>query len=335
MKRAQRANERNPMPKKKASPTAAPIVTLAFSDAAAMKQEERITRFASESRTAQAAFAAMGKLFRLIESNIKKTQTIYGVLQAAGVKRHTISNASYGAKAYDLVLADHLTEAEFDTLTYQDCVAISRVMSGSSKKRLTAAEVAAAIKTGEDFAPEFNSLYEDGLTAAEKAKAEKDAKAAKEKAEAEAKAKAEKDAADLEAAKAEAEQLRKQLSEAAAKSNPAPAGEDADPPQESDEDADEDAAPQGEDEDADEDEPAAPEPAQSTAPEPPALVAADVLALLDEVELAISELSEADQSIVTARIIELANKVSTITPHPDGLKANAPAKGKGKKVAAV
>jgi hypothetical protein len=321
-----------------------------------MKQDDRLHRFKLEADAGQRAFSAMGKLFRVIEANLKKTQGIYPVLAKLGIKKGTISNASYAAKVFDLVDAGALTEAEFDTLSFNDCFQIARVKSAGSAKRIGAEEIAVIIRAGGDFAEEFQSLYENGVTAAEKAAADKSAAEAKAKAEADAKAKAEQDAADLAAAQKENEELKAQLAAEQANQEPAPEpqpGEQEPGDPENPENPENEGTEDGEQgESGSEDEAPAPEsttPPEQTAP-PRAITAADVLPLLDEVEIAFTELSAEDQAIVAARLIEMADRVCTagIAPDPSGAKepgkpsasavnpdAAKPKKGKGKKAKAT
>jgi chemotaxis protein histidine kinase CheA len=104
---------------------------------------------------------------------------------------------------FDLVVSKHLTETQFDTFTFGDCLAICRAMGGKSKRQLSGEEVAAVVTAKPDsFDAELNSIYETGMTV--------------EEAEAQAKAEADRKAQAEEAAKAaEAERLRLAAEEAA------------------------------------------------------------------------------------------------------------------------
>ena len=289
----------------------------------AMKQPERVNAFAAESAVAQRAFAATGKYYRGIEANLtKKDKGIFPLLLAAGVKKGNISNASYAAKVFDLVEKGILTEADYDSFTFQDCVAIVRAQSKLSKRQLTTAEIAVAIKASPDFAVDLDALYEHGCTAAEKAVKDKAAEADRKRVEQESKENAEKE-------KEELEKLRKE--NAALKTTadaPAP-GNDADAP-----DDDDDQSPADADDDAPDAPDAAPSSKSTTAAKAAAaaeLSADDVLAMIEDVELALAELSGDAQTIVVARILELAETVKTPAKPA---KKPATAKGKGKKVAA-
>jgi hypothetical protein len=269
-------------------------MALSFAEAVALPQADRIERFAIEALSAQRAFSAMGKLFRVIESNLESGQSIFPLLIGAGIKKGTVSNASYAAKVFDLVDQGHLTEAEYDTLAFNDCWQICRVQSKTSKRQLTAAEVSAVVRSSADFADDLTSLYETGLTAEERAAAEAKAKAAK--AEAEAKA-----AAKAEAEKAELEALRKHKAEldAAAKH----AEEDKPEPEADKPEAKDAKKPEAKDAKK----PEAKKPEATPPPAPAAKITAeDLLRLLDEVEAGLTRLSAIDQDRVTARIVELA-----------------------------
>ena len=279
-------------------------MALSFAEAVALPQSDRIERFLIESLSAQRAFSAMGKLYRIIEKNLESGQSIFRLLQDAGIKKGTISNASYAAKVYDLVEQGHITEAEYDSLSFNDCWQICRVQSKTSKRQLTPAEVAAVIRNASDFADDLAAFYETGMTAEEKTEAEAKIKALKEAAEAEAKLeaklKAEAQAKELEEALKRKKELEEQLAAqatqtanpqtaeaptpAAPTNAPAPAKATATP------------VPSAE----------APPPAAPTAaPEQPA-TAAELIGLLEEVEQAMKALSEDDQGIVGAKLVEMA-----------------------------
>jgi hypothetical protein len=291
------------MAKKKAAPSGASpsaLMALSFAEAVALPQSDRIERFVIESLSAQRAFSAMGKLYRIIEKNLESGQSIFRLLQDAGIKKGTISNASYAAKVYDLVEQGHITETEYDSLSFNDCWQICRVQSKTSKRQLTPAEVAAVIRNASDFADDLAALYDSGMTAEEKTEAEAKIKALKEAAEAEAKLKAEAQAKELEEALKRKKELEEQLAAQATQtanpqtaeaptpatptSAPAPAKATATP------------VPSAE---------APASAAPTAAPEQPA-TAAELIGLLEEVEQAMKALSEDDQGIVGAKLVEMA-----------------------------
>ena len=285
--------------KRKTAPSgasASALMALSFAEAVALPQADRIERFAIEALSAQRAFSALGKLFRVIESNLESGQAIFRLLQDAGIKKGTVSNASYAAKVFDLVDQGHLTEAEYDTLAFNDCWQICRVQSKTSKRQLTPAEVSAVVRSSADFADDLASLYETGLTAEEKAAAEAKAKAAKAEAEAKAAAKAEAEKAELEALrkhKAALDAAAKHAEEDKPEAEPEATKPDAKAKKP---EAKPDAKPD------------AKAPEANTPPPAPAakITAEDLLRLLDEVEAGLTRLSELDQDRVAARILELA-----------------------------
>ena len=107
------------------------------------------------------SFSSLGKLLALGNAS-------FVGLQSEGVKKGTLSSALYAAKAFDLVRSGHLLEAEYDALTFQECLAIARVMSDRSKVRLTPAAVAAVIRGTGDLVNELASLFQHGMTIAER-----------------------------------------------------------------------------------------------------------------------------------------------------------------------
>lgn len=290
-----------PMAKKKTAPSvSAPLIAaMTYSEASSLSQEERVARFKFEADASQRAFAALGKLYRLIDKNLPKGKFINSTLAAVGVKPGTISNASYGARVYDLVEAGTLTEAEFDQLTFNEVSLVARVITAKSKKQLTPEQVATLLRTAPDtFEADIRAYYEDGMTASEKAEIEAKVKADKEKAEAEAKAKAEAQAKELEEIKKRNEELKaanaEMVAQAAAAQSDAPAAP-ATPAPAAATDAPADAAPA----------PSAAAPAAAVEADP-AATADELIALLDEIEHSLALLSDEDQGRVGARLCALA-----------------------------
>jgi hypothetical protein len=285
------------MPKAKKAPlVGAPIVAMTYAEAEAMSQGDRITRLKFEADTQQRAFVTIGKLYDVIDGNLPKGEFINPTLEAAGVKPGTISNASYAARCYrEFVKTEHITEDEYNQLTFSEMFNIIRVCTDKSKRKLAPADAVAIARSGGDFAKDLEAIFQTGMTAAEKAAIEATIKADKEKAEAEAKAKAEQQAKELAEVKKRNEELAKanadMTAQAAAASAPAPAAAAAAPATP--------AAPAAAT-------PAAPAPAPAAAT-PAAATAEDLLALLDEVENSIAMLDEAGQGRVAARIVDLAN----------------------------
>lgn len=292
------------MPKRttKKGETPAALMALTFAEAVALPQDARIERFAIEALASQRAFSAMGKLYRIIEVNLEKGQSIFRLLQDAGIKKGTISNASYAAKVYDLVEQEHLTEAEYNSLAFNDCWQICRVQSKTSKRQLTANEVSALVRNSADFADDLQAIYETGMTAAEKTAVEQKVKADKAAAEAEAKAKAERDAAELaevkkrneELAKANADMTAAAAATTQAAATPAPAEERAATEEHHAANPPAPATP-------------TPTPATPTAPVETAVTADDLLALLAEVETSLALLDLIGQGRVGAKLVEMAS----------------------------
>jgi hypothetical protein len=291
------------MAKAKKAPVSAPqVAAMTYAECLAMEQGERITRLKFEADTQQRAFINIGKLYDVINDNLPKGKFINPTLEDAGVKPGTISNASYAARCYrEFVKTDKISEIEFDQLTFAEMFNLIRVCTDKSKRKLSQDEAVAVVRQGGDFEANLKSLYEFGFTAEEKAAAEAKIKADKEKAEADAKAKAEQQAKEL----AEALKLKADLEAqvAAAKATaptpattaapvaaPTPAAPVAASPAPV-------AAPT----------PATPvaAPAPTAAPEQPA-TAAELIALLEEVENSMKVLSVEDQGIVGARLVEMA-----------------------------
>ena len=65
----------------------------------------------------------LGKLFASIEAGMRWTETIFGVLGKAGVRKGSISNASQTARVLKKLVPDHLAEAEFNRFTWPDHLA--------------------------------------------------------------------------------------------------------------------------------------------------------------------------------------------------------------------
>jgi len=331
------------MAKQKTTPAAATIAALTYAEVTALSQSARVERFAVEAMASQRAFSAMGKLFRAIESALsKKDKGIYPLLIGAGIKKGTVSNASYAAKVFDLVDRDLLTEAEFDSLSFNDCFQIVRVQGPMSKRKLTADEVVAAVRSGTHFAEDLSSLFEHGVTAKEKEAADKAAEKAKKAADKEAAEKAEAEKAELEELRKRNEELKAAADKAAADKPEPQTDETPDTPTGDTGDEDQDEAPEPDDDDeAVHDEPAETPAAPAkteAAPVAPAITAKMLLDLLDEIEGSMTALSPEEQAIVGTRIVEMADAfVATgATANPSAVKEpGKPSKAAQKKAKAV
>jgi hypothetical protein len=263
----------------------------------AMSQPDRIVTFVFEANAGQRAFSAMGRLLPVIEDNLPKGEKLFPTLIAAGVKKGTISNATYAAKVYGMVTLGKLTEAEYETLCFTECVAICQVQTEKAKKRLTADEVVAAIRSGGDFEADLKSLFDLGMTADEKAAAEASVKAKKAAADAETAAKAEEQKLETERLLAENAAL-KAASAALAADAPVAAPAVAAPAVAAPVAAPAVAAPAVA-------APAVAAPAVA-APVVADVALSDILALLNEVEASIQTLSAQDQIVIASRLAEMA-----------------------------
>ncbi len=295
---------------------------LSMAEILSLSPSARLVRFADRSTVSQRAFAEMGKLHYAISAGLTAGQTVYGELRKGGVKDSTISNASYASKVWDLVQSGHLSEPQFDTFSFADCLAVVRVISPKSKRQLGPEEVAALVTAmPASFDVELQSIYETGLTVEE---SEAQAKAAAEK-------KAEEAAAveAAKAAKAASDQSQKVISDQAPTAASTPAKPAATTPA-AETDAAETAEVAGEEAPPAETEapapaqapspttpapaPVTPTPAPATAPAPEAVpsnvhqMPADddgltaILSALDEITLAASELSVEGQKAVFAKL---------------------------------
>lgn len=292
------------MAKAKKAPVSAPdIWAMTYAEGLALSQADCIVRFVAETQAGQRAFAAIGKLYRIIDRNLPQGKFINSVLGAAGIKPGTISNASYGARVFDLVESKHLEEKEFDQLTFGEVAIIARVITDKSKRKLTPEQAVEIVRQGGDFQANLQAIYDTGMTASEKTAIEDKVKADKAATEAEAKAKAEAQAKELEEVKKRNEELAKanadMTAQAAAEQAPAPAAPAATPA------AVAPAAPAAPAAAA----PAAPAPAPAAAPTPeadPTASADELLALLSEVETSMAYLSNEDQGRIGARLVTMA-----------------------------
>lgn len=294
------------MAKAKKAPVSAPdIWAMTYQEGLALSQADRIIRFVAETQAGQRAFAAIGKLYRIIDKNLPKGKFINSVLGDAGIKPGTISNASYGARVFDLVESKHLEESEFDQLTFAEVAIIARVITTKSKKQLTPEQAVEIVRQGGDFQADLQAIYDSGMTAAEKTAIEDKVKADKAATEAEAKAKAEAQAKELAEVKKRNEELAKanadMTAQAAAAQAPAPAAPAATPT------AAAPAAPAAPEATAPAATPVPAAPAPAAAPEADPTASADeLLALLSEVETSMAYLSDEDQGRIGARLVTMA-----------------------------
>jgi hypothetical protein len=272
---------------------------LPMADVQKLTLKEACERFAARAAASQRAFAEMGKLHFALSAVLPKGRTIYGELRKLGVKDSTISNAAYASKVWaELIAPNALSEAVYDALTFDGCRDLCRLLgrSGSTKKKLEAADVAVIWQSAKDPEAEVKSLVETGLTVVEAAQdaADKAAKAAQ-------------DVKD--AAKATPATPAAPVTPAGSPATPAPvAGTPA-------------AAPAS----------GSPAPAVSAPPAAKPVTAAkptlaEVLAVLDSVELAIARLDPADSCRAAARVLELAKTCAAHAAKQPAPAQNAAAK---------
>jgi hypothetical protein len=165
--------------------SAVAVLVTTMADFTTLSSDDRQVRFAEKAQVNRTTFSEMGKLHFLITEDLaawnaanaklpkKKQQakrTIYDELRKRGVGDKSISNASYASRAWrELVAPGHITEPQYDTLTFADCFAVCRSLSERSALQLDGAAVGELItKQPDDFDAELNSLYEHGMTVAEK-----------------------------------------------------------------------------------------------------------------------------------------------------------------------
>lgn len=160
-----------------ASAKAISDAVLQASEIQSMKQEQRVDLFVQRDKVMRRAFSELGKLLSIIARHVPRGETVEQVLAAAGVHRSTVSNARIASKAFDLIEAGAITEAKYDTLTFEECRAIGKVKSLDTLKTILKAK---------NYRQELESITDNGCTIAEHAKNVADKAALIEKAAAEA-----------------------------------------------------------------------------------------------------------------------------------------------------
>jgi len=160
-----------------ASAKALSDAVLQASEIQSMKQEQRVDLFVQRDKVMRRAFSELGKLLSIIARHVPRGETVEQVLATAGVHRSTVSNAKIAAKAFDLIEAGAITEAKYDTLTFEECRAIGKVKSMDTLKTILKAK---------NYRQELESITDNGCTIAEHTKNVADKAALIEKASAEA-----------------------------------------------------------------------------------------------------------------------------------------------------
>lgn len=157
-----------------------------MADIDAMKQPERIALFADRSKAHGRITIELAKLISVIRRKLARNQTLYGVLEKAGVPKGTVSTARRNGDVFDsMVVSGGMPEENFDDLTSADLNTIYRAMSGEGhgKKAMTAPAILALMAEKPDtFDAELESIFATGKSIANAAEAEKK-KAAKQSAE--------------------------------------------------------------------------------------------------------------------------------------------------------
>jgi len=158
----------------KTSPTA----TLQATEIQSMKQEQRVELFVQRDNVVRRAFSELGKLMTFIARHVAKGETVEQVLTAAGVHRSTISNAKLASGAFAFVEDGTITEARYDTLTFEECRAIRKVKSMDTVRTILKAK---------NYREELECFADHGCTLAEHKQRQADKAALIDKAKAESK----------------------------------------------------------------------------------------------------------------------------------------------------
>ena len=139
-----------------------------------MKQEQRISEFASRDKAYRRMFSELGKLFHFIALQVPRGESVTKVLRDAGISSGTISNATYGHKAYAYVESGAFTEAEYDGLTFKNCVGIAKIAAAKPKQAFQL--IQDAVTNGNEG--ELNCWADNGMSLADYNKPKKDKPAA-------------------------------------------------------------------------------------------------------------------------------------------------------------
>ncbi len=162
-----------------------------YSEIEALPVTEKVAVGLNMARLQNRAYSTLGKVYLLLDEQFDREDSgkpraerryVTPTLAKVGVHEKTAGNASYAARMWrDLVRPGHITEAEYDKLSFGLCYAAAMVMSAKDNKRVLAAvEVADWILRNPDEAEQdFVSLRKDGITAAEAAIAKQKADAEK------------------------------------------------------------------------------------------------------------------------------------------------------------
>jgi hypothetical protein len=168
------------MPKNNGNPSAVNVTP--FAEIQKLTQEQAARQVVTEAGIARRAFMTIAKLMLFIETTLKPGQTLGGIViklakVAEGEKRRiksTIDNARYAMRVWkELVEPGHITEADFLHDALPICYIINRVMSGASRQKLTAADVALMLHAAPaDWHEQLDCLFTYGQTLEDRAAAE-------------------------------------------------------------------------------------------------------------------------------------------------------------------
>lgn len=152
-----------------------------FAEIQKMTQGQALEAFVAQSRLANRMFVITAKLMLHLALTVLKHQTVGGLLAKSGIRKTTIDNARQAARVFEeLVLPPQIafTEEQFDALTFAECLAINRSMSGAAKEKQSAAKIIALMKKHPNtWDAELECLTRHGHSCAEQAKVEKAAAA--------------------------------------------------------------------------------------------------------------------------------------------------------------
>lgn len=146
-----------------------------------MTPKQAVEQFVANTIASVRMFALCAKLMLHLAVTVKAPQTVGGLLRGKGIRKSTIDNARQHARVFEeLVLPKHITEAQFDQLSFAECVVINRAMSGKAKEKQTGKKVAALMKSKPDsFDDELDCLARYGHSRAKQNAVEKAAEAAR------------------------------------------------------------------------------------------------------------------------------------------------------------
>lgn len=159
-----------------------------FAEIQKLTQAQTVEQFVAQIRHAARAFALAAKLILHLAVTVKPPHTVGGLLRKSGIRKTTIDNARQAARVFEeLVLQKHISEAQFDQLSFAECVTINRAMSGGAKEKQSGKKVVALMRSHpQTWDEELDCLARHGWSVAAQAKIEKVAAKEAEKKAAEA-----------------------------------------------------------------------------------------------------------------------------------------------------